>query len=92
MDIGTAIKELRKKKGLGQRDLAAMCNLSVNAISQIETNTTFPHRENIIKICDALETDMTNILLYAITDMNVDEKHKTIFNSLLDSIKSITRL
>ena len=40
MNIGTAIKTLRKQKGWGQSELAEKCNISVNALSQIERNTS----------------------------------------------------
>ena len=50
MEIGTAIKHLRKNKGLTQKVLAEMCDVSANAMNQIENNTSFPHKNTIDKI------------------------------------------
>jgi transcriptional regulator with XRE-family HTH domain len=54
MEIGTAIKTLRKKKGYSQEYLANKCGLSVNTISLIETNLTFPKESTIKNICRTL--------------------------------------
>ena len=36
MDIGTAIKTIRKEKGISQKKLAEMVGISVNSLCQIE--------------------------------------------------------
>lgn len=89
MDIGSAIKTLRKQKGLGQKDLAEACDISVNAMSQIETNSSFPHKNTINKICKALEIPVSYLLFFSITDEDVPEEKRLVFKSLNSAIKTV---
>jgi len=74
---------------LGQKDLADKCGLSVNAISQIETNSAFPQRGTIEKICEAFNIPISYLLFFSISDEDIPEDKKNIFNSLNTAIKSI---
>lgn len=89
MDIGTAIKVLRKEKGFGQKQLAELCGISVNALSQIEINSTFPQKNNIKKICEALEIPVSYLLFFSISDEDVPDDKKIVFKSLNSAIKSV---
>lgn len=89
MNIGTAIKTLRKQKGIGQTELAEKCNLSVNAISQIERNTSFPQKGTINNICEALEIPVSYLLYFSITDEDLPSDKKPVFNALDSAIKSL---
>lgn len=44
MDIGNAVKMLRMKKGISQKDLSSMCGISANALCSIESGNTFPSK------------------------------------------------
>ncbi len=89
MDIGTAIKFIRKEKGIGQKQLAESCGISANALSQIEINSSFPQKQTIKKICDALEIPISYLLFFSITDEDVPDDKKLVFNSLNTAIKSV---
>jgi transcriptional regulator with XRE-family HTH domain len=89
MDIGTAIKNLRKEKGLGQKQLAEMCGISVNALSQIEINATFPQKSTIKKICESLQIPVSYLLFFSISDEDIPEDKKIVFKSLNSAIKSV---
>jgi transcriptional regulator with XRE-family HTH domain len=89
MDIGTAIKILRKEKGLGQKQLAEMCGISVNALSQIEINATFPQKSTIKKICEALQIPVSYLLFFSISDEDIPDDKKIVFKSLNSAIKSV---
>ncbi len=89
MDIGTAIKKLRKEKGLGQKQLAELCGISVNALSQIEINATFPQKNTINKICDALQIPVSYLLFFSISDEDIPEDKKLVFKSLNSAIKAV---
>lgn len=89
MDIGNAIKTLRKNNGLSQKQLAEMCEISVNALCQIENDQTFPHKSTIKKICDALEVPTSYLLFFSITDEDVPADKRDFFNSLNPAIKSV---
>ncbi|WP_417559075.1 MULTISPECIES: helix-turn-helix domain-containing protein [Flavobacteriaceae] len=89
MEIGTAVKNLRKNKGLSQKVLAEMCNISANAMNQIENNTSFPHKNTIDKICDALEIPVSYLLFFSISEDDIPQEKKIVFNSLNDAVKSV---
>ena len=42
MNIGTKIRELRKQRGITQRELAEYVRVSVQAVSKWESNSTLP--------------------------------------------------
>ncbi|WP_291134438.1 helix-turn-helix domain-containing protein [Flavobacterium sp. UBA7663] len=89
MDIGTAIKILRKEKGLGQKQLAEMCGISVNALSQIEINSTFPQKGTIKKICESLQIPVSYLLFFSISEEDIPDDKKIVFKSLNSAIKSV---
>jgi XRE family transcriptional regulator, regulator of sulfur utilization len=89
MEIGTAIKALRKEKGMGQKELADKCDISVNALSQIETNASFPQKETIRKICAAFGIPTAYLLLFSMNDVDVSDDRKGTFNYLSDAIKAV---
>ena len=89
MEIGTAIKTLRKQKGLGQKELADQCNISVNALSQIEINSSFPQKATIKKICEVFNIPVAYLLLLSMSDEDVSEERKTTFNYLNDALKTV---
>jgi transcriptional regulator with XRE-family HTH domain len=88
MEIGSAIKSFRKEKGVGQRELAEKCGISINALSQIETNSTFPQKATIRKICEALDIPQSYLMLFTITDEDVADDKKATFNYLNEALKS----
>ena len=89
MELGTAIKSLRKQKGMGQKELADLCDISVNALSQIEINASFPQKGTIRKICDAFNIPMAYLLLFSMSDEDVAADKKATFNFLNDALKTV---
>ena len=89
MNIGTAIKLLRKQKGFSQKEFAEKCGLSVNALCQIEINASFPQKSTIQKICEELSVPTSYLLFFSINDEDIPEDKRKIFNSLNASIKEI---
>lgn len=89
MELGTAIRDIRRQKGYNQKELAAKTGLSVNTLCLIECNNTFPQKGTIDKICEELKISMAYLLLHTVTDINLTEEKKEIFNDLLIMIKKI---
>ena len=89
MNLGTAIKTVRKERGLGQKDLADRCGLSVNALSQIEINASFPHKTTIEKIAEALQVPVSYLLFFSISEEDIPEEKRKVFNTLNGAIKDI---
>ncbi len=89
MDIGSAIKLLRKQKGISQKELAEQCGISVNALCQIELNNTFPQKSTIHKICQVLEIPTSYLLFFSISDEDIPADKKKVFTTLSSAIKDV---
>ena len=84
MDLGNAIKTLRKHKGISQKDLALRCGISANAICSIENNASFPAKSTFDKICEALDMPSAYIFLFAITDEDIPESKRSIYKGFFE--------
>ena len=62
MTIGERIKQARKAKGLKQKELAEMLEVSNGAIQQWENGKRSPKLETIRKIASALDVDVYSLL------------------------------
>lgn len=89
MNIGEAIRTIRKNKGLGQKELSARVGISVNALSQIENNGSFPQKRTIEGICNALEVPVSYLLFFSISEEDIPKDKQVVFNSLNDVIKGV---
>ena len=61
MNIGRAIKEIRKRKGLSQLDLSEATDISQTSLSQIESGNKRPNPSSLKKICKAHREDSYEI-------------------------------
>jgi len=89
MDLGNAIKEIRKKKNMSQQELAMKVRISVNALSLIETNVTWPQNNNLNKICEALGINKTYLLFFSIDASDIPDEKKEMFEMLHKPMKDI---
>ena len=48
MDIGKAIREIRKALGIRRNELAASAGISITALYHIEKNLSFPSKSTIL--------------------------------------------
>lgn len=58
MSIGERITELRKKSGLSQGELASIMNVSRQAVSKWENDTSSPDTIRLIQLADVLNTEV----------------------------------
>ena len=86
MDIGKAIKTIRKAKGLSQKALAEKAGISANAMCSIENNDSFPNKSTISRICNALDIPISYLLFASITDEDVPEDKLPVFKALYEPI------
>lgn len=85
MDIGKAIKFMRKHRKLRQKHVAEACGISVNGVSQIELGNVYPHKETINKMAKFLRVPVSYLLYFSITDEDVPSD-KVQYFKLLDSM------
>jgi len=63
-EIGEKIKELRKKKGLSQEELADAAGINLRTIQRIENNESEPRGNTMNLICKVLDIHAEDILDY----------------------------
>ena len=89
MDIGNAIKTLRKQKKITQKQLAELCEISTNALCCIETGQSFPSKTTISKICASLNIPESYLLLFSISEDDIPEDKKIYFRNFGEPLKKI---
>ncbi len=58
LDIGRRLREMRKRQGLSQAELAKRVGVTSSSISQVEGNQIYPSLSTLIKIADVLAVDV----------------------------------
>ena len=61
MPTGSKIKEIRKQKGLTQKQLGDLCGMADSAIRRYENGNANPKIETLQKIADALGCDIFDL-------------------------------
>jgi transcriptional regulator with XRE-family HTH domain len=89
MNIGSAIKSIRKKLAITQYELADKCDLSQTSLSQIETGVKRPSQRTIAKICSVLDIPESIIYIVAMQEADVPPSKKGIYELVYPSIKSL---
>ncbi len=88
MSIGENIRRLRKEKGWSQRKLSELSGVSHTQIANYETNRTKPTLETIVKIANALDVNISELLDYQKfidnSDWKYDLKKDPLVNELLN--------
>lgn len=82
MNLGEAIRSLRKAKGIAQKDLAEKSGISACALSEIERDKAFPNKRTIHAICDALGVATGVLLFSALTDDDIPQDKLPVFKAL----------
>lgn len=62
MTLGERVKSLRKERGWTLRDIAERTGLSVSYHSDIETDRTDPALKTLVKIADAFDMKVVEVL------------------------------
>ena len=63
-EIGKKIKDIRKKKGFSQEELAELAKVNLRTIQRIENNESEPRGKTLHLICEALNLNIEDILDY----------------------------
>lgn len=63
-EIGQKIKEVRKKKGLSQEELAESAKVNLRTIQRIENNESEPRGKTLNLICNSLQIQTEDLLDY----------------------------
>ncbi|PID69063.1 MAG: DNA-binding protein [Flavobacteriia bacterium] len=75
--IGEKIRDIRKKKGLSQEELAESAHVNLRTIQRIEKNESEPRGKTLNSICEALGIHSEDILDYG---KKTDKNYLIIFH------------
>lgn len=89
MNIGSAIKSIRKKLSITQYELAEKCDLSQTSLSQIETGIKRPSQRTITKVCSVLDIPESIIYIVAMQESDVPASKRGVYELVYPSIKSL---
>jgi transcriptional regulator with XRE-family HTH domain len=89
MNIGYAVKFLRKTKGLKQKDLAKQAGISGNALCSIEKAGAMPQKETLHRIAEALDVPTAYIVFFALERGDIPQHKQMVFDQLYDSMKHL---
>lgn len=87
--IGLKIKAIRQEAKITQEVLAERCNISVEAVSNIERGVNYPHFETLIQIAKVLGCSLCDILDDSL-DKNISRKRIFEEATLISSIKKLS--
>lgn len=62
MEFGNILAELRQDRGMLQKDLAALLNVSVSTVSNYETGAHFPDIESLMRLADYFDISVDYLL------------------------------
>jgi len=89
MNIGIAIKKLRKQKALNQSELAREVGMTQTSLSQIESGAKTPSSSTLKKLCAFFEVPELLIFLLA-TDMeDIPEKNRDTFEKVFPLVSGL---
>ncbi|MBQ0768241.1 MAG: helix-turn-helix domain-containing protein [Bizionia sp.] len=75
--IGKKIRDVRKRKGLSQEELAESAKVNLRTIQRIENNESEPRGKTVNLICDVLDINAEDILDYG---KQADKSYLIIFH------------
>ena len=89
MNIGSTIKDLRKKKGIKQGVFADIIGISGTSLSQIENNNTIPKKSTLEKICNELNVSSELIYLLSIKEEDIPEGNRDKYQATFSGIRNL---
>ncbi len=88
MNLGRAIRELRKKQGLSQEELALASSITQAALSQIE-NGKRPGSGTLSKVSRALNVPVSLLYALGMDKEDVPKDKRVVYDQLFPIIQSL---
>ncbi|MDB4923031.1 helix-turn-helix transcriptional regulator [Mucilaginibacter sp.] len=89
MNIGTAIKYLRKQKELSQTELAELCGLTQTALSQIENGSRRPNTDTMKKLTDYFQVPEILIYMLATEPADIPANKREMFDIVFPNLRKM---
>lgn len=91
MNLGEAIRDIRKQKGLKQKDLATAVGITHTYLSSVENGKNEPGKGLLTRISQALEVDEILLKFMAFDSSDVPESKRASFAVLEPTLKSLIK-
>jgi transcriptional regulator with XRE-family HTH domain len=89
MNIGYAIRSIRRQMGITQFQLSEKCAISQTSLSQIENCIKRPSDRTINKVCKVLDVPVSLVYILAIQEADVPASKKDIYDLVFPSIRDL---
>lgn len=89
MNIGIAIRSIRRQSGMPQFELAEKCGISQTSLSQIENGAKRPSTRTLQKVCEILDVPQSIIYILGMQETDVPASRKKAYDMLFPSIRSM---
>lgn len=89
MNIGSGIKDLRKKNGYTQKEFAKLCELSQTYLSQIENNLKEPSISTLKAITQKLNIPLPLFIFLSLDENDISEDKKGVYELIAPSLRSL---
>lgn len=88
MNIGKAIRDIRKRQGITQDGLADAAGISRTSLSQIE-NGVRPGEDTLKRLCAALNVAESLVYIYSFEKEDVPESKRALYDQLFPVIQDM---
>jgi len=89
MNLGAAIKKIRKNKHLKQKDLALICGITPTYLSQIEGNIKDPNLSVLRTISTKLEVPLPILFFLSIDNNDIRDDRKELYQAIVKPLSDI---
>ena len=89
MNLGKAIKSVRKQKGFKQNEFAKICNITQAYLSQIESNNKEPNLSTLKIIAKNLGIPLPILCFMSIDENDISPEKEEAFQMISPSIKAL---
>lgn len=89
MNIGAAIREVRKNRGISQVELSKAAGISQSALSFIEKGRTRAGGNTLQKLCKELNIAESLLYIMAVDKMDIPKNKRALYRELFPVIKEL---
>lgn len=89
MDIGTAFKKIREKKGLTQEKAAELIGIRQSALSRLERPGSKPEMGTMENVAKGYDIPMEVILFMSLDASDIPEKRRDFYSALAPHVQAI---
>lgn len=89
MDLGSIIKNIRKRKGQNQTEFAQSCGITQTYLSQIENNQKEPNLSTLKDISKNLDIPLPILFFLSLNEEDIPQEKRKAFEIVNPSVKSL---